>query len=634
MAQVNTVEGEKVSTKLKGKSESETLAYIQELYDDDKNWRGTLVDKEWMLNSAYYRGMHNVKYDVNRKKIVASDDDPLKFYINLVLMAVRTVRSAILRNSPVWDIDGIPFGSVKPDDSRILNEFMVALFEKLGLKTTLKEMVMYGLLYSIGILEYGFDGKADDGEGELWVEARDPFDVYFGGRATTGIDDAERVTFVTMRTLSQLKELEKEGKYKNVKAVSADNKVSDSSYKTMLTDAEGLGNSLGASLSDGDTVLVRHTWIMVGGKVVQVNWTDNVVLSVVETTFKKFPIVIWNPDINPGEIYNEGWVKPLLPLNRSINYLERKILAHNVTMATGKYITDQDSGVKHVTNASGEIIKVRTGARFEQMRVSPMSNTPFNQLGNLNRYFQDISGIQEALLGRAPTGVTAGVAFEELVANALANLGDLVDNLVTTLEDLGTDLLDLGYENYTVTKPFKVRKSTGGFEVLRVGGKDASIGKDDDTAVRLPEKAVVRVKISSGLANTKQGKQQTLLSLRAGGDLSQQTLLEEFGFDATEEQTKIMKEAQGMPLSIEEALAEEDGGMEQMDEGVEDVGQAQAPEAVGSSDEELAQELLMQLDGAGIIVPEDILADVALLAAIARQEVQVEEIDGVLTIVQ
>ena len=48
------------------------------------------------------------------------------------------------------------------------------------------------------------------------------------------------------------------------------------------------------------------------------------------TTFKKLPFEIYQPDINVGGIYGEGWVKNIVPLNKAANYLETSRLEYNI----------------------------------------------------------------------------------------------------------------------------------------------------------------------------------------------------------------------------------------------------------------------------------------------------------------
>lgn len=612
-------------SKAKKKRSNDTwLTILDENLSNDMSWRDQL-EKEWMINSAYYRGKQNIKYDPRYNRLTFERSDPLRFYVNLIYPTVRVVRAAITRNAPTWDIDALPYGSITPEQRDLVNEFMASLYDKLGLKQTLKEMVFHGLITGIGILQYGFDADDDNGEGELYVEALDPFDVYIGGRAATRIQDADRITKVVRRSISYLEQKEKEGIYKNVSDVKTDSKAAESKWKDLLVkEDEGQEN-------DDDTVILRESWVKEDGKITVVTWTEGVVLRVEETDWEEFPFCIWQPDVTPGTLYNEGWVSSLVPLNKAINYIERKILKHNVVMATGKYVTDQDSGVKMVNNEIGEIVKIRSGAKFEQMSLAPMSNTPFNQLNNLNRYFSDISGVQDAMLGRAPTGVTAAVAFETLVSNALANLTDLLDNLTITLEELGEQLLKLAYDRYSVTKEFRLEDSHGREKIIKIGGKDASM-KEDKDAVRLPERMHINVQIADGIANTRQGKIETMFQLRAQGDIDRRTLLENLGLDTTQIEARLFEESQGGPIS-QDGLTEEE--IAQQSQQAPPAGAPQGAPAGAPQGEDpamLIEAFLTEAEAAGIRIDPALLEDPEALLGIIDGSIPSEVIDGVLTV--
>ena len=60
--------------------------------------------------------------------------------------------------------------------------------------------------------------------------------------------------------------------------------------------------------------------------------------------------------------------------------------------------------------------------------------------------------------------------------------------------------------------------------------------------VSIPANPEVRVRITSGVAHTKEAKRDILMTLRAGGDVSRQTLLENLDIDPEEEQERIAEE--------------------------------------------------------------------------------------------
>jgi hypothetical protein len=287
---------------------------------------------------------------------------------------------------------------------------------------------------------------------------------------------------------------------------------------------------------------------------------------------------------------------------------------------------DKGAKVKAVTNENGQIIKVTRGYRFEQMDIKPMSSTPFNQLNNLNRYMQDIGAAQEALLGRAPTGVSAAKAFEELVANAYINFADLADNLVITLEELGAAVLEMGSRYMDLTYDFKAVNKEGQTEVKKVIGQQAmGEGALPEDVVPIPTKAMVKVVINSGVAYTKSGRQDVMFRLRSSLDVDRKTMLETIGLDAEqveqrlkeekEEEAAIQLETQAKQMEMQQSMMPQQG---QPSGPQGSQGGQGAPEGQQLSDE--AIQFVSDLEAQGMKLSEEFMADPSLIEALVKGE--------------
>lgn len=532
------------------------IEYTDAKFQESKNYRSTTIERQWFINHAYYKGWHNVKYSRETGKLVWGSKDPLDFQVNQVYSICRAIRGAVTKTQPQWDVDALPYATLDPDTSRILGEYLSYVYDKLEMKSLVKEVVLYGLLYGQGIFQYGYDSEADDGEGLPWVQVLDPFDVYIDPYAK-GIEDARYV----VKVISRPKELVEKNPYYNqekVKEVMGSSKTSESSYKDLMDSHKADQSSLGNNL------LLHETWCVTEEGIRVITTCENRVFRNDITNFSKLPFELYTPDINMGEIYGEGWVKNLVPLNKALNYLEKAVLEYNILFSKGKYKTDSNSGIKIINNRNGQILRHKPGHDIEQMDMKPMSSTPFKQIDNIKQYMQNIGAAHEAFMGRAPSGVTSGIAFETLVANAYVNIIDLIDNLADTLARVGTDILDLGYQYQLITKPFRTEAGEI-FGVIsgQVGEENVpkirtglAEGEDKEfmNIVRIPKNPEIKVKISSGVAHTKEGKREILTMLRGGGDISRRTLLEHYDLDSEEEKNRLLQEKMEV-LEVEEALS-------------------------------------------------------------------------------
>ena len=520
------------------------IEYTDNKFEESKNYRSTHIERQWFINNAYYRGWHGVKYNKTTSRLVWGTQDPLDFQVNMIYSTCRAIRGAVTRTQPTWDVDALPYATVDSETSSILGEYLAFVYDKLHMKHLVKRVLLYGLLYGQGIVQYGYDAEADSGEGLPWVTALDPFDTYIDPYAT-GIDDARYV----VKVISKPKDLVEKNPYYNqevIKDLAETAKVSESDYKSLIESNKNDTSKMSKNL------LLHETWCVTEEGIRVITTCEGKILRNEITEFKKLPFEIYFPDVNLDGIYGEGWVKNLVPLNKALNYLEKSILEYNIIFSKGRFITDSQSGIKIINNKNGQILRHKPGHTIQQMDMKPMSATPFKQIENIQQYMQNIGAAHEAFMGRAPQGVTSGVAFETLVANAYTNIIDLIDNLADFLARVGDDVLDLGYDHQLITKPFRtdagemygiISGQVGEENVPRIKtGEDENGEPEFMNIAQIPKNPEVKVKISSGISHTKEGKREVLTMLRGGGDLSRRTLLDNYDIDSEEEKQRLIEE--------------------------------------------------------------------------------------------
>ena len=524
------------------------LSYTKEKFDESRNWRGTNVELQWFVNYMYYKGYQNLKYDKVTGTFIKDVRNPLTFYINHTYMVCRAVRNAVMKANPTWDVDALPYGELDSDTSRILGEYLAFQYDKLNLEEKANKALLYGLLYGLGIFQYGYDDRLDNGEGNAWIETLDPFDTYIDPYCTS-IEDARYVIKVMSKPYELLVDNPNYDK-KAVENLTTTSTLSESDYKNLILNNE---NNIS---NTSKNVILHEGWFVTkeGIRVITTSPQSNEILRNELTTFKKLPFEIYQPDINVGSIYGEGWVKNIVPLNKAANYLETSRLEYNILINKGRLLIPKGAGVKSVTNQNGEKIYYKAGFKPEFLPTPPMGSDVDRQINALGAYIQLIGAANEAFIGQTPTGVKSGIAIETLIASNFNQLSDLVNNLANTLAKLGEDILNLGYEYQLLTKPF--RASSGEYYGILGGGLEPKDMERLIKVVSIPANPEVKVKITSGVAHTKEAKRDILMTLRAGGDVSRQTLLENLGIDPKVEQERIVQEQtpQGLPQGMPEGL--------------------------------------------------------------------------------
>ena len=524
------------------------LSYTKEKFDESRNWSGTNVELQWFVNYMYYKGNQNLKYDKVTGTFIKDVRNPLTFCINHTYMVCRAVRNAVMKANPTWDVDALPYGELDSDTSRILGEYLAFQYDKLNLEEKVNKALLYGLLYGLGIFQYGYDDRLDNGEGNAWVETLDPFDTYIDPYCTS-MDDARYVIKVMSKPYELLVDNPNYDK-KVVENLTTTSNLSESDYKNLILNNE---NNIS---NTSKNVILHEGWFVTkeGIRVITTSPQSNEILRNELTTFKKLPFELYQPDINVGGIYGEGWVKNIVPLNKAANYLETSRLEYNILINKGRLLIPKGAGVKSVTNQNGEKIYYKAGFKPEFLPTPPMGSDVDRQINALGTYIQLIGAANEAFIGQTPTGVKSGIAIETLIASNFNQLSDLVNNLSNTLARLGEDILQLGYEYQLLTKPF--RASSGEYYGILGGGLEPKEMERILKVVSIPANPEVRVRITSGVAHTKEAKRDILMTLRAGGDVSRQTLLENLDIDPEEEQERIAEEQapQGLPQGMPEGI--------------------------------------------------------------------------------
>lgn len=514
------------------------LSYTKEKFEESKNWRGSNVELQWFVNYMYYKGYQNLKYDKITGTFIKDNRNPLTFYVNHTYMVCRAIRNAVIKTQPTWDVDALPYGELDADTSRILGEYLAFEYDKLSLEDKANKALLYGLLYGLGIFQYGYDDRADNGEGNVWIEVLDPFDTYIDPYCT-GIEDARYIVKVMSKPYELIKDNPNYDK-KVLEDLATTNQLSESDYKNLILNNENNVNT------NTKNVILHETWCITKEGVRVITTAGEEILRNELTTFKKLPFEFYQPDINIGTIYGEGWVKNIVPLNKAANYLETSRLEYNILINKGRMLVPKGAGIKSVTNQNGEKISYKMGFKPEFLPTPPMGSDVERQIDALNTYIQVIGAANEAFIGQTPTGVKSGIAIETLIASNFNQLYDLVNNLANTLARLGEDILALGYDYQLLTKPF--RTSQGDYFGIIGGGQEPEKMERLLKVATIPQNPEVKVRITSGIAHTKEGKKDILMTLRAGGDVSRRTLLENFDIDAEEEMDRLQEEQMPAPV--------------------------------------------------------------------------------------
>jgi hypothetical protein len=217
------------------------------------------------------------------------------------------------------------------------------------------------------------------------------------------------------------------------------------------------------------------------------------------------PIVHLEDVVIPGRYFASSVVEQIVPLNKHYNEINANIKEHHSLMAKGKWLAPRGSGVKPgmITNAPGEVIQFNPGFEPRQAQIAPLPQTVIEER---NRVFSDIEmvgGQHRVSFGKAPPGVSAGVAFLQLQEADDTDLGPFLSMLEDRVADLAGAILQIVKERYTTERLIHVVGADKKYQVRSFRGADLAGAVD------------VRPQAGSSFPWSKTAQQSMLLSLAA-----------------------------------------------------------------------------------------------------------------------
>jgi hypothetical protein len=164
-----------------------------------------------------------------------------------------------------------------------------------------------------------------------------------------------------------------------------------------------------------------------------------------------WPVMVHLRDVAmPGNYYASSVMEHIVGLNRRLNELNGQIAEHHNLLLKGKWLAPKGSGIRKgmITNQPGEVIQYNPGFKPEQADLKSLPSSVYAEREKILQAFEMVSGIHKVSMGRAPPGVTAGVAFLQLQEADDTDLAPVLAMLEESVADLAHAILKLAQSNY------------------------------------------------------------------------------------------------------------------------------------------------------------------------------------------
>jgi len=517
------------------------LIKFQRAFDVDVENRRQL-DAEWFVRDNYVKGNHFVKWNNDTSSIeTVGNNGSIRFPINKIYSTLRAVRGFVTKYDPKWEVFPANKSQKAIDEAQYKQKLLDYHWYINNLRDFSKQKVFQALKYSVGIMELGWDKDLK----EVTFTIDDPYDVFFGGVNSANV---RRITKAVKRNIQDVENDEMYTGYKGTLSPEGDDYVSNA--KQMLTDLT-YGRQNKDTELDG-TVIVKEMFYVsdkknsLGGNINLASFTRTAFLRHIETPYTSMgdKFLIYRSDDNPGEMYGEGWVKHLMPVQKMLDILESQTMEYHHMFAKGRYIVSRNAGVKVINNQNGVILEHNPGRRPIVENAPSMAASVGDQISRFNVYIEDIGGQHDASLGRIPTGATAGIAIEALQEGDANNLKDLTENFQIDLVNTSKAVFKMYARNLKHTKLMETddKDDDGLPDYYAIIGEKATnipefvtyMGKKIPVCV-IRERENVRVTVGSWLAFTRDAMEQRVYKHYTAGLIDRNTALKALKYTDTDQ---------------------------------------------------------------------------------------------------
>jgi hypothetical protein len=549
------------------------LGWVQQQYSSAKSAR-TKIERQWMLNLAFYRGKQNVAYISttaanNGFRLLVPPAPPwrVRLVINKVRPALRKEMAKLTAQKPSFTV--VPATNEDEDyyAAKAAEQVLEACYADYKLEAVVRSMVWWLSTCGTSFIKCYWDenkkaykkgpvdprlGKPSDIQGDTCVDPIVPLYIFVPDLLEEDIEKQAWVIHAFTKSRDWIREYY--GKDVETKSTtkSTTDLLEDSFFDVFGSDKPRLQ----------EQILCLEMWIKPGGH----PWFPNggMILVVgdqlynIEDTYPyahgQYPFIKFT-NVPTGQFYAESVITDLIPLQKELNRTRSQIVENKNMMARPKLIYPKGAiDPNKITSEPGQGIPVELGYedRIRPLEMPQLPSYVENEIVRIQQDMDDISGQHEVSRGQVPTQVTAATAISYLQEQDDTILALTTASIEAGMAKLGGQILSFA-ENYWDEE-----------RLIKVAGKDESFNIQFLKGSALRGNTDVRVQAGSALPTSKAARQALLLDLfkmgAFGPDPSEflrimdlpgvEKVIEGYKVDISQAQRENMKMALGQPQQV------------------------------------------------------------------------------------
>ena len=517
---------------------------------DELQRQREILERQWKLNLAFYKGKQYVFYNRKSRRIESlptDEGDKPRYRVRMVANQIAPHSHGLLarltKTKPTFFATPGQANYEAMKATEVAESLLEYWWDKFSLASKREEAMLWSIICGNGFWKISWDDKQGssikmmvdpDGnpivnpilenlfkrrleefgvdaeqfeeevfEGEIRVDVMAPFDVY--------LDDAAQVFedckfAICVHPMSPDEIFKRYGVRLKANAV---NRYPDETLPGVFgnTDAKTQDNVrmvyIGYFLPSAE---LRE------GRYVVFTKDPNIVLfdGPWPYPFLQLPLVKFPGMRIPGQLYDTSVVEQAIPLQKELNRTLSQMIEYKNLTLKPQMLAPVGSLRQRITDEPGAIFEYNpvAGRVPESIPIPSLPSYVFDSLQDIGQRLKDVFGLNEILQGDVPPNVEAGVAIDLLQEAAVDRLAPQILMMEKSLERAGNLMLEIAQKYYNEPRLLTLNGAGSKPKIERFESADILAGVG------------VKVETGSGLPRTRAGRQARVMQMLQMGLIS------------------------------------------------------------------------------------------------------------------
>lgn len=514
--------------------QNKAVTWAHEQFDRMKEGRAG-QERQWYMNLAFYFGKQNVVYRTGNNSVIYGSGGILKvppappwrfrFVCNRIRPAIRTEITKLTSQKPNAFVVPSSNEDLDMQAAQAGEQLWDSIYRSRYVNRKVRQAVFWSQTCGTGFLKTYWDPMKDDPAvkpedspeaqmareilgteskptGDICIEPETPFHILVPDLAEEDLENQPYLIHAQVKSIDYLNYCFPGINFQGSKK----EELIDPSFINLLG-AKDLNSS-------HKGVLCLEVWVKPGASKL---FPQGGMFTVAGDTFiqghngwpyshGQYPFAKID-HIPSGKFYAESTIVDLIPVQKEYNRTRSQTLEIKNSSLKPKLLAEEGSiTVSKITSEPGQVIEYKGGYAPPQWAPVPeVSSAFYQELEQLLRDFEDISGQHEVTQGKVPAGITAATAISYLQEQDESKLSHTFDSLEEALEKTAQQTLNLIHSYWDEPRLVKVVGADGAFDVKTFRGADLKGNLD------------IRVEGGSALPVSRAAKQAFIMDLMKMG---------------------------------------------------------------------------------------------------------------------